>query len=136
MKDGKANVQNWTDAEVFVQQFVDEREWEVFHTLKNLSIGLSVEAAELAENVLWQQEAELEIRMGEDKEFRETIENEFADILFLMLRLSRRYNVSPWEVLMRKVALNAAKYPVELARGNALKYTRLPPSEARSKQDK
>ena len=92
-----------------VIQFRDDREWRQFHTPKDLAISLSLEAAELLEIFQWSG-ADLECR---DKLGR--IREELADVCGLDLD----------EILNAKVDQNAAKYPVEKARGSAAKYTEL-----------
>jgi NTP pyrophosphatase (non-canonical NTP hydrolase) len=96
-----------------------EREWERFHTPKNLAVALSVEAGELLERFTWlTDDADLE-------KDREAIEDEMADVLYYLLRLADRMNTHLPRAFERKLAKSLAKYPVELARGNARKYTDL-----------
>ena len=102
-----------------VRAFVAERDWDRFHSPKNLAMALSVEAAELLELFQWQTEAESD---GPDAECRRRVADELADVLWFLVRLSDRLDIDLLEAAERKLAANAAKYPVERARGNARKY--------------
>lgn len=102
--------------------FRKERDWEQFHTPKNLSAALCTEAAELLEQFQWAKDTELaELVIRE----REHIENEIADIVIFLSYLCHDLNVSLNGVVERKLELNRTKYPVEKARGLATKYDRL-----------
>ena len=100
-----------------VIQFRDDREWRQFHTPKDLAISLSLEAAELLEIFQWSG-ADLECR---DKLGR--IREELADVLSYCVLMADVCGLDLDEILNAKVDQNAAKYPVEKARGSAAKYT-------------
>ena len=102
-----------------VIQFRDDREWRQFHTPKDLAISLSLEAAELLEIFQWSG-ADLECR---DKLGR--IREELADVLSYCVLMADVCGLDLDEILNAKVDQNAAKYPVEKARGSAAKYTEL-----------
>ena len=102
-----------------VIQFRDDREWRQFHTPKDLAISLSLEAAELLEIFQWSG-ADLECR---DKLRR--IREELADVLSYCVLMADVCGLDLDEILNAKVDQNAAKYPVEKARGSAAKYTEL-----------
>ena len=102
-----------------VIQFRDDREWRQFHTPKDLAISLSLEAAELLEIFQWSG-ANLECR---DKLGR--IREELADVLSYCVLMADVCGLDLDEILNAKVDQNAAKYPVEKARGSAAKYTEL-----------
>ena len=102
-----------------VIQFRDDREWRQFHTPKDLAISLSLEAAELLEVFQWSG-ADLECR---DK--LERIREELADVLSYCVLMADVCGLDLDEILNAKVDQNAAKYPVEKARGSAAKYTEL-----------
>ncbi|MBX3663210.1 MAG: nucleotide pyrophosphohydrolase [Burkholderiales bacterium] len=104
-----------------LRQFAAAREWEQFHTPKNLAMALSVEAAELLECFQWLT-PEQSARPGGAE--RRAIEEEMADVLLYLLRLSDVLGVDLPRAAQRKMAVNARKYPVALARGNARKYSR------------
>ena len=102
-----------------VIQFRDDREWRQFHTPKDLAISLSLEAAELLEIFQWS---------GTDLECRDKlgrIREELADVLIYCVLMADVCGLDLDEILNAKVDQNAAKYPVEKARGSAAKYTEL-----------
>jgi dCTP diphosphatase len=105
-----------------IKDFVDEREWEQFHSPKNVSMNIVIEAAELMELFNWvdneESKQELEIR-------RQAVELEVADIAFALLNLCMRYNIDLASALEHKIALNKKKYPLEKSKGKRTKYTEL-----------
>lgn len=102
-----------------VRTFVDERDWDQFHTPKNLACALSVEVAELLEHFQWLQTGRLE-ELGEDK--LEQVRHEMADVLVYLVRMADKLDVDLGAAVVEKMALNRAKYPAELVRGDARKY--------------
>ena len=103
-----------------LQDFCDERDWEKFHSPKNLVMALSVEVSELVEHFQWlteQQSFELE----EDAKAR--VSEELADSFNYLIRVADKLGVNLIEVANKKIDKNADKYPVELVRGSAKKYT-------------
>ncbi len=119
MSDKTTTIQSVKD---MFSRFVEDREWQQFHTPKSLSMAITAEAAELMELFMWtgNQESikELELR-------RQDVEHEVADIALLLLGLCTRYNIDLSQAIEAKMALNSAKYPVEKARGRSTKYTQL-----------
>ena len=103
-----------------VAQFVRERDWEQFHTPKNLSIDISVEAAELMEQFLWAKDADIANVLEQN---REAIEDEVSDVLLALCAFANVSKIDIVAAFERKMEKNRAKYPVELARGNSKKYT-------------
>ena len=102
-----------------VLRFRDDRDWRQFHTPKDLAISLSLEAAELLEIFQWS---------GTDLECRDKlgrIREELADVLSYCVLMADVCGLDLDEILNAKVDQNAAKYPVEKARGSAAKYTEL-----------
>ena len=103
-----------------VRQFADERDWQQFHTPKNLAMALSVEVAELVEHFQW-------LKTGEDHELddkqRLGIRHELADTLVYLIRLADRVDVNLYDAVIEKMQLNREKYPVDTVRGQARKYT-------------
>jgi dCTP diphosphatase len=99
--------------------FARERDWEQFHTPKNLAMALTVEAAELAEHFQW-------LQTGRDHELderkREGIRHELADVLLYLVQLADKTGVDLHAAALEKIALNAAKYPAQQVRGDARKY--------------
>ena len=102
-----------------VRQFVDERDWDQFHTPKNLASALTVEAAELLEHFQWLKEGRLE-ELGPDK-LRE-VSHEMADVLVYLVRLADKLDVDLMQAVQDKMVLNRAKYPADQVRGDARKY--------------
>lgn len=102
--------------------FRKERDWEQFHTPKNLVMALSVEAAELLECFQWTKDSEIpEIIVRE----RAAIEEELADITILLCYLCHDLNIKLDSVVQSKIEKNRAKYPISLSFGTAKKYDRL-----------
>lgn len=102
--------------------FRDERDWEQFHTAKNLASALVVEASELLSIFQWTPDSGLNARCSEK---REEIEREVADIYIYLLFLAHALGIDLNEAARKKMALNAEHYPAHKARGNARKYTEL-----------
>lgn len=103
-----------------LRKFAEERDWEQFHSPKNLSMALTVEAGELMEHMQWLTEEE---SRNLSPEKMRKVEEEIGDVLIYLVRLADKLGIDPLDAAHRKLKKNAAKYPVEEARGNALKYT-------------
>ena len=104
-----------------LREFAAEREWQRFHTPKNLAMALASEMGELVELFQWLSEAES--RRLSDRE-RLRVGEEIADIQIYLLRLTDVLGVDLADVVERKLLDNAERYPVDLSRGNATKYSR------------
>ena len=102
--------------------FAVERDWEQFHTPRNLAAALSVEAAELLEHFQWLTEQQSR-NLPEAK--RVAVGEEIADVLLYLLRLADVLQIDVAAATRRKLQLNAEKYPVERARGSMRKYNEL-----------
>jgi len=113
--DRATSIQELKDA---VQGFVRERDWERFHSPKNLSMALAAEAAELMEHFLWDT-----LEASEETARKEEVADEVADILLYLLEFANMTGIDISEAVAAKVKKNAEKYPVEKAKGNSLKYT-------------
>jgi dCTP diphosphatase len=100
--------------------FAAERDWEKFHSPKNLAMALSVEASELLEEFQWLTE---EQSRALEPERRERVRLEMADVFIYLLRLSDRLGIDLLAAADDKIALNAKKYPAERVRGDMRKYT-------------
>lgn len=107
-----------------VLRFRDEREWARFHTPKNLTMGLGIEAGELAELFLWRGDDEIATALA-DPAYRERVAHELADVQVFLLLLAQATGIALDDAVRRKLELNAQKYPVEKARGSAKKYDEL-----------
>ena len=101
-----------------LRQFAAERDWDRFHTPKNLAAALSVEAAELLEHFQWLTGPESK-RLAPRK--RAQVAEEMADVLLYLVRLADKLGVDLAAAADRKIALNAAKYPADVVRGSARK---------------
>jgi NTP pyrophosphatase (non-canonical NTP hydrolase) len=111
-------------------QFRDDRNWQQFHTLKNLIISLNLEAAELLELTQWKTDDEL-ARLTSDTNFREQLRDECADVLLYLLLVADAGGINLLQAAEKKIGKNAVRYPVEQARGSSKKYTELtPPTDA------
>ena len=107
-----------------VAQFALDREWEPFHSLKNLSMSIAIEASELMERFQWLEGAESNKGI-ENPEERTAIEEEFADVFIYLLQFANRADIDLATAARRKLELNAEKYPVEKSRGRSNKYDAL-----------
>ncbi|MDL2199384.1 nucleotide pyrophosphohydrolase [Halopseudomonas aestusnigri] len=103
-----------------IREFVAERDWEPFHTPKNLAISLSVEAAELLEPFQWLATGGSE-ELGEEK--MRHVRDEMADVFIYLLRMADKLDVDLVDAVHHKLALNRQKYPAEVVKGSAKKYS-------------
>ena len=102
-----------------VRAFVAERDWDRFHSPKNLAMALSVEASELVELFQWLTEEESAALDGKQ---RQRVSEELADVLWFLVRLSDRLDIDLLAAAELKLAHNAKKYPANRVRGNSKKY--------------
>jgi NTP pyrophosphatase (non-canonical NTP hydrolase) len=107
-----------------VLAFAREREWEQFHSPKNLSMALAAEAGELMEHFLWA-ESKTSADILRDPKKRGEIEDEIADVVIYALEFANMGGIDLAKAIAAKLAKNALKYPVEKAKGRAVKYTEL-----------
>jgi dCTP diphosphatase len=103
--------------------FAAERDWEQFHTPKNLAMALSGETGELLELFQWLTPEQSERAVLSD-EAAQAVEEEMADVLLYLLRLADRLQVDIAAAAQAKIKRNAEKYPIEKSKGNATKYSR------------
>ena len=103
-----------------LRTFAAERDWEKYHSPKNLSMALAVEAAELMEHFQWLTEAQSEA-LPEAK--LAAVREEIGDVLIYLVRLCDRLGVDPLQAAMDKLRANRRKYPAERVRGKADKYS-------------
>ena len=104
-----------------VRRFAQARDWEQFHTPKNLAMALAVEAAELLEHFQWATPAD-SARLPATK--KRAVAQEIADVLIYLVRLSDVLGIDALSAAFSKITVNARKYPVSRARGSAVKYSR------------
>ena len=100
--------------------FAEQRDWDQFHSPKNLATALSVEASELLEHFQWLTEEQS--RTLSSKKAKE-VALEMADILLYLVRLADKMNVDLIREANAKIEINASKYPAEKVRGSSRKYT-------------
>jgi NTP pyrophosphatase (non-canonical NTP hydrolase) len=105
-----------------LRRFADDRDWNQFHSPKNLASALAVEAAELLEPFQWLTEDQ---SRNLSPQQTEAISKEMADVFVYLVRLADKLNVDLMVATRAKLAENAAKYPVEKAKGSSRKYTDL-----------
>ena len=105
-----------------LRAFTVARDWDRFHSPKNLAMALSVEAAELLEVFQWMTDAG---SRNLEPVAKAAASEEVADVLLYLILLSDALGIDPVAEAERKIIANAQKYPVEKARGTSAKYTRL-----------
>lgn len=103
-----------------LRAFAQARDWDRYHSPRNLAMALSVEAGELLEQFQWLTDDE---SADLSPQRREAVVDEIADVLIYLVRLADRLDVDLLDAAAAKIARNEVRYPVERARGNALKYT-------------
>jgi dCTP diphosphatase len=103
-----------------VKEFVDERDWNQFHTPKNLSMKLALEVAELMEHFTWLESRPFE---HESEKSKRDIEAECADVLIMLLAFANACSIDLSHVFVKKLTNAKAKYPVEKCKGKSDKYT-------------
>jgi NTP pyrophosphatase (non-canonical NTP hydrolase) len=117
MDDSNTTLQNLKDR---MAQFVRERDWEQFHTPKNLAMSIAIEAAELMEHFQW-------LTVEESKKLQPEqlvdIGEELADIIIYSLSLSNTLGLDLSQTVLAKMEKNSRKYPSEKVKGKSHKYT-------------
>ena len=106
-----------------INEFVEERDWNQFHTIKNLVSSISIESAELSETIQWTNPSVEEVL--NDRLLLEDIGNEIADVAIYCLRLCSVLDLNLIDLIEMKIESNKQKYPVEKSRGTSKKYTEL-----------
>ena len=104
-----------------LRKFAEDRDWNQFHTVKNLLLALTGEVGELAEVFQWLDDADIENLTIEN---RIRAQQELADVLLYLIRLSDKLDIDLIQAAQDKLEINAKKYPVSEAKGNATKYNR------------
>lgn len=105
-----------------LRSFAEAREWERFHTPKNLAMALAGEAGEVIEHFQWltaEESAQL------PSEVHDAVALELADVLLYLVRLADVLGIDLADAAARKLVINADRYPVERSRGTAEKYSKL-----------
>ena len=106
-----------------LRDFADTRDWNQFHSPKNLSMALSVEVAEITEHFQWLTQEQSKTL---PKNKLDEVATELADTLLYLVRLADKLEIDLMAAALSKIELNNQKYPVHKSRGNAKKYTEFP----------
>ena len=115
------NIVDLTKYREKIRKFADERNWNQFHNPKNLSMALSGEAGELLEIFQWLNTEESKNLSDKD---HQSAKEEMADIMIYLIRLADKLDINLEEAVQEKLQLNTEKYPVKLAKDNAVKYNK------------
>ena len=112
-----------TELTTLVRAFADNRDWQQFHTARNLVLALVGETGELAAEFQWISDDNI-VSALQDADKREAVGSELADVFIYLLRLADVIGINLVEELGKKIMVNEARYPVDKARGSAAKYTK------------
>jgi dCTP diphosphatase len=117
-----------THAELVIRlrEFAAARNWDQFHSPKNLTMALAGEVGELVAELQWLSDSEIEAGLQTESPLRDAVENEMADVLIYLARLADIAGVDLYRAAEAKVERNERRYPVAQSYGSAVKYTRLP----------
>ena len=121
MSDAETTLQ---DVKNTIAQFTAERDWQQFHSAKNVAMALVSEAAELMAHFRWSESGQDAAVLGDARSLRE-IRHEVADVLLLLAEFANVAGIDMAQAVREKMAINAERYPVEKSRGTARKYNRL-----------
>ena len=105
-----------------IRAFAEERDWDQFHSPKNLAMALAGAAAEILEIFQWLPEEQSRSLVAKAMA---AADEEIADVLLYLVRLADRLGIDPLAAAQRKLARNASKYPIDKSRGSARKYDEL-----------
>ena len=106
--------QNIAEVAAALRAFAAERDWDAFHTPKNLAAAMSVESSEVLEHFQWLTDKE---SAALDAQKKEEVAMELADVFLYLVRLSDRLGVDLMQAAQRKMAINAKNYPAEFTKG-------------------
>ena len=112
-----------TELTTLVRTFADNRDWQQFHTARNLVLALVGETGELAAEFQWISDDNI-VSALQDADKREAVGSELADVFIYLLRLADVIGINLVEELGKKIMVNEERYPVDKARGSAAKYTK------------
>ncbi|MBJ2285470.1 nucleotide pyrophosphohydrolase [Pseudomonas haemolytica] len=115
---------NVDNLSIRLQRFADERDWQQFHSPRNLLLALTGEVGELCEIFQWMSETD-SVAAAKRPETAQAVKDELADVLMYLVRLASVLGVDLNEAARDKLALNASKYPVDKARNTSKKYDQL-----------
>lgn len=114
------NTGSLEDMQKTIREFCAARDWDQFHTPKDMALSLTLEAAEVLEHFQWKNEDEVAKYLEKHKN---DVGEELADVMYWVLRMADKFDVDLEAAFDKKMAKNDAKYPVEKAKGNHKKYT-------------
>ena len=121
MDDSTATVDQLKD---MVRSFCDERDWDQYHNPKDLAIGMITESSELLDIFRFKSQADVDGIMS-DPVRSAHVKEELSDVLYFVLRFAQMNGIDLYSELLRKIAIDAEKYPAEKCRGRNLKYDEL-----------
>ena len=124
-------MQDLNQLQAYLRQFAKDRDWDQFHSPKNLTMALSVEVSELLENFQWLTE---EQSYTLDQQQRAAVVDEIADVQMYLARLADKLDINIGEAIEQKINKNEAKYPAELVKGSSKKYTEYVKEEQQEEQ--
>jgi len=104
-----------------IDKFVRERDWDQFHSVKNLCMALSVETSELLEIFQWMSEKESNL-IVENQRAMDKVQDEISDIFIYLMRILSKTNIDLESAVRLKMKKNEEKYPIQLSKGNSKKY--------------
>ena len=119
--DGDTTLQ---DVKNIIAQFTAEREWQQFHSAKNVAMALVTEAAELMAHFRWSEHGQ-DAGFLDDAQSSREIRHEVADVLLLLAEFANVAGIDMAQAVQEKMKINADRYPAEKSRGTARKYDRL-----------
>lgn len=106
-----------------LSEFAKERDWEKFHNPKNLVMALSGEVGELSDIFQWLTPEQSQVDSLTEAQI-EDIEEELADVYLYLIRISDKLRIDLDKVALKKLEVNKKKYPIDLSKGNAIKYNK------------
>jgi dCTP diphosphatase len=112
---------DYVKMEMLIKNFVEERKWDQFHSPKNLSMALNVEASELLEIFQWMPEVDSN-NVSNDPIKMKAIQEELADIAYYLILMSSKLNINLEKAMLEKMKLNELKYPANTSQGSSKKY--------------
>jgi NTP pyrophosphatase (non-canonical NTP hydrolase) len=110
----------WENLKILLRNFADERDWNQFHSPKNLAMALIVEAGELVEIFQWMTQEQSKNLSDSDKE---NVADEIGDILIFLTRFADIIGIDPLDAAFKKIKKNQKKYPKEIVKGKSRKYS-------------
>ena len=105
-----------------LRKFAKDRDWNQFHTLKNIACSINIEASELLEIFQWREIKSIDLK---DLNLKEKIGDEVADIMLYLIRFSDIADINLEEVCLNKIKKNKKKYPISLSKGSSKKYNEI-----------